>query len=288
MSDQKKEKKEKVLGPVGGLKMQLVQVVCTLQRDLLGGKSSKLASFVEYQAALAPTPDKTDEEIKAAQFTLEQLQREQAEADKAAADAGLVIEKPEDIATTVFHRHPDNAGIFVDAYMFKGFLKEAADTLRVVHAKSENSRWGAAKNKVSKFVHVFPDRLMLLHPEDHADPLENVSDRYVKQPAGHLTRPLRAETAQGSRVALARSELVRAGVQFEAIIGLIGGDTFNLEMLTECLKLGSFTGLGQWRNAGFGRFHFDWRMLDIDAAKEFVAKVTNQTVTRPEPMSFTL
>ena len=72
---------------------------------------------------------------------------------------------------------------------------------------------------------------------------------------GICQRPLRAQTMQGERVALASSETVPAGSSM----------TFEIKMLTdghekavkEALDYGRFRGFGQWRNSGKGIFHYE-------------------------------
>jgi hypothetical protein len=65
-------------------------------------------------------------------------------------------------------------------------------------------------------------------------------------------RPLRAQTAQGERIALANSETVPAGTTFTANIMLL--DEGSEKIVREWLDYGQLRGLGQWRNSGKGRF----------------------------------
>ena len=68
-------------------------------------------------------------------------------------------------------------------------------------------------------------------------------------------RPLRAQTAQGERVALASSETVPEGstMTFEIKCLL---DT-HIPAVIEALEYGAMRGFGQWRNSGKGRFHYE-------------------------------
>lgn len=77
---------------------------------------------------------------------------------------------------------------------------------------------------------------------------------------GELQRPLRAETAQGARVALAHSETVPVGTKQEFIVKLLKDDL--VPLVREWLDYGELHGTGQWRNASFGRFC--WEELDGD------------------------
>jgi hypothetical protein len=67
---------------------------------------------------------------------------------------------------------------------------------------------------------------------------------------GECSRPLRAQTAQGERVALAKSEEVPAGttMEFEVLTMMPGLD----KALKECWDYARFRFMGAWRNSGKG------------------------------------
>jgi hypothetical protein len=68
-------------------------------------------------------------------------------------------------------------------------------------------------------------------------------------------RPLRAQTPMGERVALARSEMLDAGVHFSCGITVLE-DVIGEEVLRELLDYGYYQGLGQWRGGGYGQFTY--------------------------------
>ena len=72
---------------------------------------------------------------------------------------------------------------------------------------------------------------------------------------GLIQRPLRAQTAQGERVALAMSETVPAGATMEFEVKVL--DRKLLPAVREWLDYGELRGLGQWRNAGHGAFTWE-------------------------------
>jgi len=137
--------------------------------------------------------------------------------------------------TTVFHRL-DGKPIYYN-YHVKGFLKAAAQVF--------NGERGIKnmRSKVDNLVFVEPRRILLNleHPESETE---------------YLERPLRAETAQGPRVALARSEMLPAGTWFECELKVLG-EVVSEDLLRDLLGYGNFKGMGQWRNGGFGRFDFE-------------------------------
>jgi hypothetical protein len=72
---------------------------------------------------------------------------------------------------------------------------------------------------------------------------------------GILERPLRAQTAQGERVALARSEMIGAGARIVFTLELL--DSKLEPAVREWLDYGANRGLGQWRNGGYGTFTYE-------------------------------
>lgn len=68
-------------------------------------------------------------------------------------------------------------------------------------------------------------------------------------------RPLRAQTAQGERIALVRSDTCPAGTTLEFTVTVIG--ELPEKTLREWIDYGALRGLGQWRNAGYGTFAYE-------------------------------
>ena len=71
---------------------------------------------------------------------------------------------------------------------------------------------------------------------------------------GICERPLRAQTMQGERVALASSEEIPAGAKIRFTILLLQPALKNTVL--EWLDYGRLRGIGQWRNASHGRFSY--------------------------------
>lgn len=149
--------------------------------------------------------------------------------------------------TTVFAKTMDGTP-FLWNYMIKGFCKDACSALRELDG-SASSKLPMYKSKIDKLVFPAPRNIRLNMPEG--------SEIRI------LERPLRADTMQGPRVALAASEMVDAGTTC----------SFDVKMLTDKIKgtkakpgvslakcliewfsYGQLRGLCQWRNAGYGAF----------------------------------
>ncbi len=148
-------------------------------------------------------------------------------------------------SVTVFHRTGDGRPLLYD-YQVKGFLKETLGILLdfvepdCKIGKAKLSRW-TYKRIVDNAVMVSPRKIPLELPDGGE--------------VTHCTRPLRAETMRGERVALATSEEVPAGTVFECEITTL--DKHLDDLMVKCLDAGANKGIGQWRNSGKGRFTWE-------------------------------
>lgn len=124
-------------------------------------------------------------------------------------------------------------------YVIKGFLKDAAGMLRRV-GSTQTFKIKAYRKIIDGLVFVFPRQIPI-----------DINGHEM----GVLERPLRAHTAQGKRVALARSDTCPAGSTMTFGISVLGEVSESL--LREWLDYGYLRGLGQWRNASYGRFEYN-------------------------------
>jgi len=163
-------------------------------------------------------------------------------ADKAALnDAQLAeelatVERIEEKGWTGFHNFPDGSPLIYD-YAIKGFFKDACSSLKKVEG-SYSAKLTAFKKVIDGLVFIEPRQIPLILPDGSG--------------LGILERPLRAQTAQGERITLARSDTCPVGTTMEFAILVLGG--VSEALLMEWLDYGKWKGLGQWRNAAWGRF----------------------------------
>ena len=148
--------------------------------------------------------------------------------------AAIGVKEAVEKSMTVFPRNENGDPILFD-YQIKGFFKDAAGCLRRVPG-TKSSKIKAFKKEIDGLLFVFPRMIPLNMPG----------------PMGECQRPLRASTAQGDRVALAHSEAAPAGTTVEFEIRCMTKDMY--ELSRECLDYGVLRGIGQWRNAGKGRY----------------------------------
>lgn len=155
-------------------------------------------------------------------------------------------EHREEAGTTVFHRQNGKPGLW--DYQIKGFFKDACGALR--NADDTHSKGLVAyKSRIDGLIFVSPRFIPMVLPEGRE--------------IGICERPLRADTAQGPRVSVCRSETAPAGTTIEFDVTSLaykigkGEDAVQaIEVIEEWLKYGQMRGLGQWRNSGKGTFTF--------------------------------
>ena len=151
--------------------------------------------------------------------------------------AAVGVEEVFDKSMTVFPRNAEGSPIAWD-YQWKGFFKDACGMLRKVE-DTACSKVKSYKKEIDGLIFVNPRQI----------PIEFDGEMGICQ------RPLRAQTAQGERVALASSESIPVGatMTFE-IQTMVDND---VKFVKECLNYGKLRGFGQWRNSGKGRFDYE-------------------------------
>lgn len=150
------------------------------------------------------------------------------------------VEQMVEKTMTVFPKLADGTPFFWD-YQLRGFFKDSMGMLRRLKDKK--------CSKITSYKKVV-DGLIFI--EQRKVPIK------LEGPMGDCQRPLRADTMQGPRVAIAHSETVPAGSTLEFTINIL--DDSLKGVVEECLDYGRLRGLGQWRNSGAGRF--TWEEVD--------------------------
>lgn len=192
-----------------------IHIVAYFISPLLGSSPSDKEIYSTYIATKAPA--KTDEV--------------NSEVENVIADEDEVNAK-----VTIFHKSK-SGNPFIYDYMIKGFFKNACHACREI-VGSVSSDLTAYKTKIDN--NIFP------------------MQRYIPiKDAGEVTifeRPLRAQTAQGPRTALAASEMVKPGCSIEFDLDIKDANLY--PYVIEWLEYGKLNGLGQFHNGGYGRFCF--------------------------------
>lgn len=205
--------------------MKTLKVRITLQEEILGTSPNDAEIYSTYIGNKAPKNELKAEEVDA-------------------IDSVEIDPK----GTTIFPKDEEGRPFLWD-YQIKGFFKDACNMLQRVTGKDENGKKKKAVNESSKItaykkiidglIFVFPRKIPLIFEGE----------------MGRCQRPLRAQTMQGERVALADSETIPAGAHFDIEIKLLNEDYE--KAVLEWLDYGELRGLGQWRNSGKGRFTYE-------------------------------
>ena len=138
---------------------------------------------------------------------------------------------------TIFPRLADGTPYYWD-YQMKGFFKDAIGMLRRVPT-SKCAKLKSYKKLIDGLLFVSPRKI----PFELSDMMADCQ------------RPLRAETPQGPRVAIAHSETVPEDSTLTMTIQLL--DETLEPAVRECLDYGALRGIAQWRNSGKGRFTWE-------------------------------
>ena len=189
-----------------------ITVNVKLLEEMLGTGNANPDIHEEFIASKAPDAPSIREEVEA-----------------------IGAEAVEEKQKTVFPK--DENGVFLWDYQIKGYFKGTCGFLRGVPG-TESGKIKNYKKKLDGLLFVEPRRVYLNMPEGSE--------------IGSCQRPLRAQTMQGERVALANSETVPADTEMTFTVRIL--DESLEKFVREALDYGEYSGIGQWRNSGKGRF----------------------------------
>lgn len=206
--------------------MEKITVKLTFFEGVLGTSPANEDVYRDYIGSKAPDAATIDDEV-------------------AALGADAVIEK----GMTVFPRDEEGRPFLYD-YQIKGFFKDACAMLSRIGGKDpDTGKKRKAVNESGKITAYKKVIDGLIFPAPRQIPFEGFGEVAVCQ------RPLRAQTAQGERVALAMSEEIPAGATVTFSIVCLSPE--HIPAVREWLDYGSLRGIGQWRNSGKGRFTWE-------------------------------
>ena len=210
--------------------MKRLHVNIKFEEPILGTAASNSEIHHDYIASKAPDAKSKEEEV-----------------------AAIGVDGVEEKAMTIFPKD-ENGNPIIWNYQIKGFFKEACSMLQRMKGES-CAKESCAIKAYKKIIDG------VIEPSGSPDGTNRKIPLIIPdgQKIGNLQRPLRGQTAQGERIALANSEMLPAGTMAEFYV--ITPNAYE-KAIIEWLNYGRFHGISQWRNAGFGRFSYE--MLDID------------------------
>lgn len=210
------------------LEASTLKVRLTLKEIILGTVPKNKAIYAQYIAGKAAISD--------------DKKKEEVE----------TVEETEAKGWTGFHQ--DKTGIFLYDYVIRGFLKAAGYAL----SQQKEMKITAYKTKIDNLVIPRPRRIYF----------RDAKGQIMKSPDGVVERPLRAMTAQGPRVTLARSDCLNAGCYIEFEILLLKNKDITPQIIANWMGFGECSGLGQFRSGGYGRFDVDVELAEDKSKKK--------------------
>jgi hypothetical protein len=190
-----------------------MKVKLTLTEEMLGTKAANPDVFADFIASKHPSGTPARDELDNA-------------------------EHREEAGTTVFHTQDGVIGIY--DYQIKGFFKDACGAMNRFDKDARNGleKLTAHKTKIDGCIFVTPRFIPITLP--------------AGAKVGICERPLRADTAQGPRVSVCRSQTVPVGSMMEFEVQVLSKDL--VPYVEAWFGYGALRGLGAWRNSGKGRF----------------------------------
>lgn len=198
--------------------MKQIKVKLTFTEKCLGTASNNKTIHGDYIASKAPDARSREEEIEA-----------------------VGVEEYEEKQMTVFPKDDAGNPFFWD-YQIKGFFKDTCSALQ--RCKGED--FSKASCKIKAYKKIIDGCIFV---EERKIPIK------LSGEMGKLERPLRGQTAQGERIALATSETIPAGSEIEFTITCLSDEY--APAVIEWMDYGRYRGIGQWRNASWGRFKYE-------------------------------
>ena len=135
----------------------------------------------------------------------------------------------------------------ISSHMILGFMKAAADA----YTKTQKPKNGTVLRSSSYTCSIINQHVGMV------EQFLPASQDVIKDEEGkpkYYQRSLRAMTAQGPRISLAKSEELAAGTEFEFTLKVLDGSALTEKHIKTIFSYGQLKGLGQFRNSDFGTF----------------------------------
>lgn len=227
------------------------------QRKLIADKSSTNTTINKYLDQLQITDETKETEIQALMDKLENMLGYSLNESQRKLILKGELEKLKETfselelkATTVFLWDKSKNLPCIKDHMIYGFLKASGEAWSRTHETREKGKVLHSASYTQSIInqHVRCEELLItasndVKKDENGKPLYNC-------------RSLRAQTPQGPRITLTKSEALPEGTEFNFTLKVMKGSPLKEETLRKLFDYGQMTGLGQWRNAGNGTFSY--------------------------------
>lgn len=224
------------------------------QRKLISEKSEINKAINKYYKALEISDERKDLELGGLRKTIEELWGKEFSDNEfnELVETGFkklkeTMSELDDKGTTCFFRNPETGEVCIGSHMILGFLKASGESIAKTLPKKNGTVLQSAtytNGIINQHVKITPDLI---------DASNDIVRDSWNNPV-YLQRSLRAMTAQGPRISLAKSEQLPKDTTFQFEINVLKNSPLTEEHITTMLSYGQIKGLGQWRNAGHGSF----------------------------------
>ncbi len=233
------------------------QHILNRQRELITENSGVNKEINKYLDQLQISAERGGKETESLIDKLEELfGREFTAEERKQAIKGELAGLRETLAeqelkgTTVFFRDEETGLPCIGDHMIKGHMKAAGEAISRTLPKKNGAMLHSASYTSSVInQHVTIDPMFIVSDQDIV--------RHADGSAKYLQRSLRAMTAQGPRVSLTKSEQIAAGAKLQFTLKVLDDSPLTEEIIRRLLTYGEISGLGQWRNSGYGQFSFE-------------------------------
>lgn len=206
--------------------MKKIRVKLTLIEEMLGMMPNSQEVYGDYIASRSPDAATVSEEV-----------------------ASVGVDEVVNNGTTVFPR-TDKGEPFMYDYQIRGYFKETAGFMNRNEKGKQSEKGADSKKKNPK---ILTAHKKAIDGSLFVEPRKIVMN--MSGAMGYCERPLRGQTAQGERIALARSETIPAGSTCEFTVVCM--DESLETFVYDWLEYGKYHGTGQWRNSGKGKFLYE-------------------------------
>ena len=227
------------------------------QRSLILEKSKINKEVNKYLDAAQITDERKAEEIDKLFDRLENLTGEKYNAEERREHLLDGLEKLKETfknldmkGMTVFYRDPSNDLPSIGDHMILGFLKAATDAIaKTLPKKNATILQSKAYTYSTINQHVRVKERFINFDKDIMKTASGAPE--------YLQRSLRAETAQGPKISLAKSEQIPAGASIQFTLKVMKNSPIKRNHLEQLFSYGCLSGIGQWRNSGYGQFEVE-------------------------------
>lgn len=227
------------------------------QRKLILEKATINTQINKYLDQIQISQEKGDEEIQKLIDKLETLiGYELSPEEREDAIAGKLLSLKETLqemdikGTTVFFWDKTMNRPCIGDHMIYGFLKAAGEAI----SRTLTKKMGTMLQSASYTSSIINQHCRC---EERFITFDKDVIRGADGQPTYLQRSLRAMTAKGPRISLAKSEQVDTGATICFTLKVMKNSPLTEEILRKLFDYGELSGLGQWRNAGWGSFKYE-------------------------------